>query len=451
MNSHRISLKQRVLKGGAWTLVGYGLGQAIRFGSNLLLTRLLVPDMFGLMAIATIVMVGLAMFSDLGLQPVIVQSARGNDATFLNTAWAVQILRGVMLWFVALGISLVSFVANHIGMIPNDSVYADPRLPYVIATLSFTLVIAGFNSTKLFEESRHLSFGRITLIEVVAQIAGLLCIFGWVFFDRSISALVAGNIVAALTKMLLSYGWLPGTANRWEWDKSAFREIFHFGKWIFFSSILGFIVSNGDRLLLGGMVDKTVLGVYVIAFMIVSSVETVLIRIVGGVLFPALSEIARERPDTLKANYYRIHTVIAAFAYSCAGVLMMSGQSLIGLLYDPRYAQAGWMLEVLAATLLAVPFQIAIQCFMALGMPQLLSKILAIRAIALFLAMPIGYHLMGLPGALAGFVLSQLLGVPIIILDSVRNRLFDLRRELLLLPIVLLGMGIGKMLAMVVG
>src|SRR5262249_41516180 len=91
------SLRRRVLKAGRWTLAGYGIGLGFRFGSSLLLTRLLVPEMFGVMAIATTVMVGLAMFSDVGLKPNVVQSKRGGDAVFLNTAWMIQILRGVML------------------------------------------------------------------------------------------------------------------------------------------------------------------------------------------------------------------------------------------------------------------------------------------------------------------------------------------------------------------
>jgi hypothetical protein len=62
-----ISLRQRVLKAGAWTLAGFGASQVIRFGSNLLMTRLLVPEMFGVMAVANVVMVGLSLFSDIGL------------------------------------------------------------------------------------------------------------------------------------------------------------------------------------------------------------------------------------------------------------------------------------------------------------------------------------------------------------------------------------------------
>ena len=143
--------------------------------------------------------------------------------------------------------------------------------------------------------------------------------------------------------MLWSHFWLPGTRNHLEWDKSAIEEIVHFGKWIFLSSILGFLVSSGDRLLLGGMIDKSVLGVYVIAFSIINSVEAVLLTIIARISLPALSEIARDRPQVLQATYYRIHTVVASFAYFCAGVFVMSGQSLVNMLYDSRYAQAGWM------------------------------------------------------------------------------------------------------------
>ena len=98
----KMSLKQRALNAGFWSLAGYGFNQALRFGSNLLMTRLLVPEMFGVMTIAYVVMTGLAMFSDLGLRPSVVQSKRGSDPVFLNTAWATQILRGLLLGVLAL-------------------------------------------------------------------------------------------------------------------------------------------------------------------------------------------------------------------------------------------------------------------------------------------------------------------------------------------------------------
>jgi O-antigen/teichoic acid export membrane protein len=274
---------------------------------------------------------------------------------------------------------------------------------------------------------------------------------GWIWVDRSIWALVAGSICWSLTITLLSHIWLPGTANRWQWDASAFHEIFHFGKWIFIASILSFLAANGDRLLLGGLVDATLLGIYVIAFQIFSSIEQVLAGLIAGVSFPALSEIARERPAALKAGYYRIHMAVASVAYTCSGILMISGQSVIDLLYDHRYAQAGWMLQVLAAALLTVPFQIAIQCFVALGRPHVLSKVLALRLVVLAVAMVGGYHFFEVSGALLGLVASHLLCLPMIIFHSVRYGLFDLRRELLFLPMVLVGMVVGWILTSIIG
>lgn len=194
----RISLKRRVLSAGTWSFIGYGLSQVTRLGSNLVMTRLLVPSMFGVMAIATVIMVGLNLFTDLGLRVNIIQSKRGSDPAFLNTAWATQIFRSALLWFGALGIAFLLPVIDDLGILSKDNVYADPHLPYVIGVLSFSFIIGGFNSTKTIEANRNLALGRVTLIQLAASIGGLACMLIWAFFDRSIWALVSGNICTRL-------------------------------------------------------------------------------------------------------------------------------------------------------------------------------------------------------------------------------------------------------------
>ena len=308
----QVPLRRRVLNAGAWTFAGYGLSVAIRFGSSLLLTRLLVPEMFGVMAIATVVMIGLAMFSDLGVGLSVVRSERGGEPIFLNTAWAVQILRGILLWLIALVLSALLILANHIGLAPRETVYAHPILPLVIAILSISALLDGINSTKAAEARRNLNLRQITQVDIASQLIGLCCMFVWIVFDRSIWSLVAGTLGSGLARAVLTHIWLPGHPNRWQWDRAAFEEIFGFGKWIFLSSILGFLVGNGDRILLGGLMNANVLGVYSIAFSISSIVEQIVGRIVSGVAFPALSEIARERRHDLKAAYYKFHGPIAA-------------------------------------------------------------------------------------------------------------------------------------------
>lgn len=425
-------------------MAGFGVSQVIRFGSNLLMTRLLVPEMFGVMAIATLVMYGLALISDVGLGQNIVQSRRGNDPAFLNTAWVVQIMRGVLMWFFGLAVCVFIVFANRIGVVPTASVYADPLLPYVIAIVSITAMITGFSSTKLAEAGRTLSLGRITQIEIVSQIAGLLCMFAWVSVDRSIWVLVAGSLCSTLTRTILSHVWMRGNTNRWHWDDSAFREILHFGKWIVVSSILGFFVSSADRLLLGGWVNTKLLGVYVIAFYIFSSIEQLLTKVIADVSFPALSEVARERPDELKTQYYRFHQVISTVAYFCAGALMISGQTLIGILYDRRYSEAGWILEILAISILTIPVHVSTQCLIALGKPKLVSNFAAIRLAVLLIITPVGFHHFGLVGAVWGITLSYFSYLPMSIYYKVKYGLFDIRKELLVLPLVLVGLIVGE-------
>lgn len=446
----KITFRQRVFKAGIWSAAGFSISQIIRFGSNLLMTRLLAPEMFGVMAIAYMILYGLALFSDIGLRQSIVQSKRGNDTAFLNTAWSIQILRGILIWLFACIISLIIIFSNKLGLMPLSSVYADPILPYVIIILSANAVISGFESSKLHEANRNLSLHKITQIELVSQVAGLLIMLAWVVFDRSIWALVIGSLSSVLIKTLLSHTWLPGSPNHWHWDITAFKEIIKFGKWIFLSSILGFLVNSGDRVILGGLLDAADLGVYVIAFFIFKSILDTLSKITGDVALPSLSEVARERPGELKSAYYRFHSIIASFSYLFSGILIISGHTIIQLLYDSRYTQAGWMLEILAFSLMTIPSRLATQGFVAIGEPKLLSTIISIQLTIMCLAMPIGFALSGLEGAIWGFVLSNFSTLPTTIFWQIKYKLFNFRKELIALPSVILGLFFGMALNLII-
>jgi O-antigen/teichoic acid export membrane protein len=437
------SLKVRAIRAGTWSLVGYIASSAIRFGSNLILTRLLAPQAFGIVVLASTVTTALAMFSDLGIRQNIVQRHTG-DAQFLNTAWTVQIIRGAILCLGGLFVSLAISIASHAGLISTNSVYDDPQLPPVLAALSSIALIAGFESTKLAEANRRLSLGRVVQIELAGQLTGLVCMLIWATGDRSVWLLVAGAVCSSSTSVVLSHAILGGTPNRWAWSAQAGREILRFGRWIFLSSMLYFLAASGDRLLFAGLVDATVFGVYAVAYLLMSTVEQLFSRLVSSVTFPVLSELVRERPERLRHNYYRFYGLIALFGYTGAGALFFSAPSLIGFLYDPRYTQAGWMLQIISASLITLPSAVAVQTFMALGMPQLPALVAAVRAIALFLAVPIGFYLFGVPGALIGIVLSRVLSALVSVVLSVRHGLFNLRNEIFLLPLTLLGALIGK-------
>lgn len=444
-----MTLRQRVLRAGSWTMGASAASQLMRLASNLVMTRLLVPEMFGVMALANTIMAGMQLLSDLGLRQNVVQSRNGNMPAFLNTVWTVQIARGGLIWLLLLGAALAVHVIDEAHWWREGSVYADPVLPLVIAALSFNALIGGFESTRLATASRNLALGRVYLLELGCNLAGVFFMVAWALLDRSIWALVYGTLFTSALRVAASHTLLPGSGNRLHWDKDSLREIFSFGKWIFLTSMLGFLAANGDRLLLGGLTDPATLGLYSIAFMMVGAIRDAFAMMASNVAYPAFSEIVRTRKAALKESYYRFRLPVDAATLVAAGMMFAAGDLLIRLLYDDRYLQAGHMLEILSIGLLEVRYALAIQCFMALGMPKLMVPVIAVRILALFGLMPVAFHFWGLDGALWVIGASAVLALPVTFHLKIGQGLFDLKRELIVLPLMVVGYALGKMIEQV--
>src|SRR3989442_984776 len=94
-------LRARAMRGMVWAFSSYGVNQFLRLASNLVLSRLLAPKAFGLMALVAVFLSGLQMFSDVGIRPSIIQNRRGDEPDFLNTAWTIQVIRGTALWLLS--------------------------------------------------------------------------------------------------------------------------------------------------------------------------------------------------------------------------------------------------------------------------------------------------------------------------------------------------------------
>lgn len=440
-----------MLGAGAWSIAGHGVSQVIRLGSSLIMTRLLVPEMFGVMAIAAMVTVILAMLSDIGLHQNIVQSQRGDDPAFLDTAWVVQILRGLVLWLLALLLSTALYFANLGGMLPAASVYASAVLPFVIAVSSLSAVILGFQSTKIAGANRRFDQKRLVQIELISQLAALVVMIGIGLATRSIWALVAGGLISSMTTMLLSHMWMIGRTNCFRWERDALRELIGFGKWVFISSAMTVLAATGDRLLLGGFVEAEVMGLYAIAALIVRAVENGLQKLLMTVSLPAFSEIHRDQPSRLREIYYGLRVPGDLLLLFLTGFLYATGQALIDLLFDPRYTAAGGMFQILALSLFTVRFGFAHQIYLAVGSTRYLAVINIVRFVSLYALVPSLYYLAGTQGAIWGIALHATATIPFVYYFNARLGLNDFRRELLVLPALLVGFACGSALNLLRG
>lgn len=442
-HQERETLSKRMLNAGVWSIFGHGLSQIIRLGSSLIMTRLLVPEMFGVMAIATMVSIILTMLSDIGLRQNIVQSQRGDDPEFLDTAWVIQIVRGFILWLLALLLSMGLYFANIGGMIPEKSVYASAVLPFVIAITSLSSIISGFQSTKSAGADRRFEQKRLVQIELVSQLAALATMICIGLATRSIWALVAGSLVGSMVSMILSHTWMTGAANHFRWEHKALHELISFGKWIFISSAMTVFAATGDRLLLGGFVEADVMGLYAIAALIIRSVENGIQKLLSTVTLPAFSEIQRAQPLQLREIYLRLRVPNDLLLLFLTGFLYASGQELIDLLFDPRYSAAGGMFQVLALSLFSIRYGIAHQIYLAVGRTRYLAAINVLRCVSLYTLVPLLYYLSGTQGAIWGIALHATATIPLVYYFNAKLELNELRRELLVLPALPIGYILG--------
>ncbi|MBW4463877.1 MAG: oligosaccharide flippase family protein [Pegethrix bostrychoides GSE-TBD4-15B] len=429
-------LKKLVIRGAFWTVAGYGLGQILRFGSNLLLTRLLFPEFFGLMALVNIFIVGLNLFSDVGVGLSIIQNKRGDEPDFVNTAWTLKVIRGLGLWTACL---LFSY--------PMAVLYNQPQLQWIIPVVGLTTILDGFSSTATYTLERHMAVRQLTVLELTAQAIQTAVMVVWAYHSPTMWALVSGNLVVSIVRLVWSYQLIPGLRNQFCWEKSAVQEIFSLGRWIFVSTALTFMAEQADRLMLGKLLPLDMLGIYGIALMLSDLPRQLTLALSMRIILPAAAKMVDLPRPELRAAILR-HRKKLLLVLTLGMVLMIGlGDLLILALYDQRYTAAAWMLPILALgiwpRLLCATIDSAL---IAIGRVQYTTVGNFLRLLCTVGGIWFGYHQIGVVGAIVAVALNDLFYYASVSFGLQREGMGCLRQDLqatalLLGGLALLGLG----------
>lgn len=431
----RESLRGRVTRAAAVEVAGFGLGQAVRLGANLILTRILFPEAFGLMAMLQVVLYGVHMLTDVGLGPALVRSPRGDDPVFLDTLWSIKVVRGLFLWMVA---SLLAW--------PASVLFREPQLLLVIPVGAATTFVQGLSSVRTLILRRRVQPLPLVALDLGTQVLGALVMIGLAMFGFGLWALVVGSLLSGTVNTALSYA-LPGThRERFRIEAEARREIARFGGWIYASSAVTFAAGRGDQMVLGRLLGAGNLGEYNIALALAEVIETVIRRVIDGVLYPTYSRVHNERPRELSRIYYRTRLALDALAHTALGGLVALGPWIVHFLYDSRYHGAGVMLQILAVrsslAVLAGPCERAL---LSQGLTMYGFRASAAVAVAIFIAMPVGHALGGATGLVWGTVLARAAAIPMLWPAARRTGVLRLRREILVFAFLGAGYLLGRL------
>jgi O-antigen/teichoic acid export membrane protein len=318
-----------------WTSFGYGVGQFLRLLNNVILARLLAPQIFGLMAVVNSIRTGVELLSDVGITQNIISNPEGDNPDFYDTAWTLQVSRG-------LGLALVSVILA----VPIARFFNYPQLAQILPVASIFFIFTGFDSTARGLIQKQLRVERTIRFQIIGGVVLVAAHVTAALITRSVWALVVGGVVTGASTLITSFMLVPGTRHRFMVDRKSARRLMSFGKWVFFSSIVYFFAMNFDRLYFAKQITLSQLGIYGIARSLADMVTLFVQRCAGLVLYPTVAAAGLAPIDLRQRMLRGRRTLLFAAAVGMGCFLALSGP-IVRLLYDARYQEAAGILPIL--------------------------------------------------------------------------------------------------------
>ncbi len=384
------SLKLQSMRSALYSIAGRGGSHLLRMAGSLVLTRLLFPEAFGLMATVTVVLAMVQLFSDMGVRTSIIQNPRGGEPAFLSTAFILSTGRGALLAMFICAIAA-----------PLSMYYGQPGLRGLLVVMALNPLIVSFENPAMSLFIKNFRVERQVAFEIAVQALGLAATVALAWTLRSAYALAWGAVLSSAVRVAWSYSMHPFRPSL-TWDTEAGRELFGYGKFIFLNTMITWAAMNVDVLLIGKQLDMERLGLYNLGKNFADLMPTFGLQIIGQSFFPAISSIAHDRPRIMRV--YRRFAAFSIAVAAPAGVLLAAfSGDIMGMLYDTRYAAAAvpmlWLCLAVPLRLLSI---IAGTTLLAAGRPGLETVSMIAGLAAMAAGIPAGIALGGLQGAAIG-------------------------------------------------
>ena len=394
------ALKLINLKGDLFaTTASFAAQAGIRLVSSLVLTRILRPQAYGIITILISVLFVVANIVDTNVVLFIVRDKNGEEPRYLNTAWTLRFGRSLLS---ALGL----FVC---APIISTRIYDLPSLTLPLRVFSAWFVIDAFESMSFplairRKQARLQMYSELGALLVSSSFSIAYCYFFPTFWGMALAILLN-----RLVMTVLSYRFYPDKRPRFQVDWTAAREVLAYSRFTIPSSILTLATNQFDKIIFLRLFDLRLMGVYGLASNLAGSVDALISKISQAVLYPRCAQNYRADPNTLAIKYYTENTKIFASIIGIPALVCGGGRLLIALLYDPRYAQAGIVLQALMvrSVLLSLASP-AEDLLISTGAYHVILTANVMRTAWIVGGSLGGYYLFGFQGFIYGFALSGL-------------------------------------------
>ena len=400
-------------RGAAWMVAFKLADRGIGFVSTLILARLLTPDNFGIVAMATSFIAMLELVAAFGFDMALIQRADATRAHY-DTAWTFSVILGCVLSLLMVALAW-----------PIARFYGEPALVYVIGALAIGSLLQGFQNVGTVAFRKDLEFDKEFRFLVSKRIATVPLTIGLAFLLRNYWALVAGMVSGRLIDLWLSYRFHP---YRPRFDLSATHDLLHFSKWLLLLNAVQFLRDRSADFVIGRIAGANALGVFSVSYELANIPGNELVAPINRAIYPAYAKIAGDR-EALQREYLSVMSMICLFAVPAVAGIAATANLIVPLLLGPNWLSAIPILQVLAFFGISqVMLSNAYALFLALGRASIFARLngaLVVVLIALLIVF-VGYG--GATGAAYAYLTSALVILPFAVLVIIRVLQLAVRR-----------------------
>ncbi|MFX1449965.1 MAG: lipopolysaccharide biosynthesis protein [Promethearchaeota archaeon] len=378
-------ITDRTVKGGFWVFLIRIADEIFYLVKLLILARILTPTDFGLVGVATLTLSILNNFSRTGFERAIVQK-KGDIKPYLDSAWTVTIIRGIAIF------TILFFCAPLVSYL----FHAPESMP-IIQVIGLTTVLASFTNMGFFYFDRELEFKKRFIYQTSGTIVDFIVTIISILLFQNVWALITGMIAGNAAKLVVSYIIHPYRP-RLSSDFHKAKELWGFGQWIFFSTILAFFIQESDDIFVGIILGVTALGFYQMAYKISNLPATEITEIVNRVTFSAYAKLQDERAK-LSEGYLKVLKFTAFSSFLIGSLIFVLAPDFTRIFLGEK-----WMPMVLAMQALVLwgitrsIGSSTISLFEGIGKPRVISKMQIIQIILmaiLIYPLTISYDIFG--------------------------------------------------------
>jgi lipopolysaccharide exporter len=391
MSADLAQVGRKVARGGILMVLLRLVGRSIGLVSTVILARLLVPEDFGLVALAMTLLGALEVAGKIGLDRALIRNQQAGRELY-DTAWTLQLIRGVIMALI-LALSAPFWT----------DFFAEDRLQSILYAFAAMALISGFRNIGFVEFSRDLEFDPLFRLELRSQVGAAAASIGLALLWQSYWALIAGALVERTLIVALSYAMHP---HRPRLSFAGASYLVHFSKWVGANSILVFLNNRSDVFVLGKLTSFDVLGHYSIAKRLSTLAANEVTAPAVRAFYSGFAKIADDI-ERLTALYLSTLSVLMLVGLPLAVGIACVGDLVIRVLFGERWLPAVPLLEVLAIYgIVGVTLGNATGVLHALGRPELPAALAAARLALMIPLMYWGFSAAGPIGVAWAVVIS---------------------------------------------